>query len=855
VNEVNRPPDLSPLSNRAVDEGQTLTVEVSASDPDLPANSLLFALSSTAPFGATINPTTGRISWTPTEAQGPSSYEFQVRVSDNGTPSLSDTATFTVTVNEVNSSPVLAPIADQSFAELAALSLTASATDPDLPLNSLLFALSSVPTGASINPETGLITWTPNEQQGPGFYPFTVRVTDNGSPALSDETTFTVAVGEVNQPPVLAFIPDQVINELATLSFTASATDPDLPPNSLLFALGSSAPSGATIDPTTGLFSWTPTETQGPAQYDVTVEVTDNGDAIASGNPRLRDLQVVRITVLEVNRPPILTPIGDRTIDELQTLSLQATASDPDLPANMLQFELVSGPAGASISTSGMFSWTPSELQGPGSYPLTIKVTDNGLPALSDQTSFTITVDEVNLAPQITPVAPQTIDEETTLSFTVTASDPDSPPNGLSFSLEGAPPGASINSQTGLFSWTPDESQGTGQYSVIVKVTDDRQPALSDQTTVAITVNEVNRPPVLAPIADQAAGVNQLVTFTATATDPDLPPNSLLFALSSSAPNGASIDAMTGVFTWTPTQDQAGQSYPLTVQVTDNGTPPLSDSESFTIDVAPCPFHDDLQGWTAGQSGGSTNPGSVVGQDCSAVLTEGDSFVVFLEQDFLIPTTPSAIQFTYADLAFDTTDPDFINDAFEVALVEEFGNSLVKTVEAGRDSFFNVSEDVGQLAADGIIVVGQAVTVGLNGLPVGTPATIIFRLANNDTDETTTVRVTDVRLVASDLAAAPPGGPSSGTRGALMQAVGAAFNTSPTTSPQDDARGISSAQAFLQWRTVDAVSPTLVTDPNDPRSWQGATVGTFAQLLLGANTPQAVRKLSTGKSWILASLT
>lgn len=35
---------------------------------------------------------------------------------------------------------------------------------------------------------------------------------------------------------------------------------------------------------------------------------------------------------------------------------------------------------------------------------------------------------------------------------------------------------------------------------------------------------------------------------------------------------------------------------------------------------------------------------------------------------------------------------------------------------------------------------------------------------------------------------------------------------------------------------VQAASAALLTDPNDPRSWQGASVGTFAQLYFGANT-------------------
>src|SRR5207302_1035689 len=137
-----------------------------ATDADLPANSLTFALVS-APTGMTINPATGAISWTPTEAQGPSTNIVSVSVTDNGVPPLSVANTFTVTVNEVNLAPVLSVPADQTMAEQTPPFPTPRASDLDLPANSLTFALVSAPTGMTINPATGAISWTPTEAQGP----------------------------------------------------------------------------------------------------------------------------------------------------------------------------------------------------------------------------------------------------------------------------------------------------------------------------------------------------------------------------------------------------------------------------------------------------------------------------------------------------------------------------------------------------------------------------------------------------------------------------------------------------------------------------------------------------------------
>ena len=94
------------------------------------------------------------------------------------------------------------------------------------------------------------------------------------------------------------------------MSFVASATDPDLPANTLTFSLDAGAPAGATVDPVSGVFNWTPTEAQGPGAYPVTVRVTDDG------TPNLDDFETITITVSELNQPPVLSAIGNQVVDE-----------------------------------------------------------------------------------------------------------------------------------------------------------------------------------------------------------------------------------------------------------------------------------------------------------------------------------------------------------------------------------------------------------------------------------------------------------------------------------------------------------------------------------------------------------
>jgi hypothetical protein len=102
---------------------------------------------------------------------------------------------------------------------------------------------------------------------------------------------------------------------------------------------------------------------------------------------------------IEVNNPPVLDPIGDKVVDENRQLSFTVTASDMD-PSDTLNFSLI-GPTGASIDpVTGQFTWTPTASQGPGIYPATVYVNDDGTPNTDgDKEMFYITVNDVLFLP------------------------------------------------------------------------------------------------------------------------------------------------------------------------------------------------------------------------------------------------------------------------------------------------------------------------------------------------------------------------------------------------------------------------------------------------------------------------
>ncbi len=98
--------------------------------------------------------------------------------------------------------------------------------------------------------------------------------TDNSAPE-----TVTINVAPVNDAPVFAPIASSTINEGVPFELAITAIDPDQPPLNLpiVYSLAAGAPKGASIDPNTGVFNWTPSLVQGPGNYVITVVATENG--------------------------------------------------------------------------------------------------------------------------------------------------------------------------------------------------------------------------------------------------------------------------------------------------------------------------------------------------------------------------------------------------------------------------------------------------------------------------------------------------------------------------------------------------------------------------------------------------
>jgi len=206
------------------------------------------------------------------------------------------------------------------------------------------------------------------------------------------------------------------------------------------------------------------------------------------------------------------------------------------------------------------------------------------VPQMSATNNFQAIVYQPNTAPVLGALSNQTVYANTLLTFTTSVTDTDQPPQVLTFSLgAGAPSGASITTN-GVFTWTPTPAQAPSTNTISVIVHDSGVPQMSATNSFQAIVYPPNTAPVLGAISNQTVYANTLLTFTASVTDTDQPPQVLTFSLGAGAPSGATITA-NGVFTWTPTPAQAPSTNTISVIATDSGVPQLSATNSFVATV------------------------------------------------------------------------------------------------------------------------------------------------------------------------------------------------------------------------------------------------------------------------------
>jgi len=435
-----------------------------------------------APTGASINPTTGQFTWTPTEAQGPGVYTVTVTVTDNGSPNLSDGETFTITVNEVNEPPVAGndqyTVDEGGILIITAPGVLGNDTDSEeSPLTAIL--VGGVSHGTLVFDSSGAFTYTHNGSETL-LDSFTYRASDGE--LGSNIATVTIVINPINDPPV-AVDDGYTTLEGGILTVIAPGVlgnDIDPERGTLISTLIRQATHGVVTLNANGAFTYLHDGSETTVD-DFEYRVCDDGD------PALCDTATVTIAIIPVNDAPVANN-DEYTVDEGGTLIIAAPGvlgNDTDAEGNPLQAVLVTGPTHGVLilNSDGSFTYTHD-----GSETTVDNLTyraDDGL-LESNTATVTLNINPVNDPPVanddrvVTP-------ENTPVVIDVLANDTDPEGDTLTIIALSSPANGTVTHDGVRVTYTPNagfDGEDTFTYTV-----GDGHGGIA-QATVTITVDD-----------------------------------------------------------------------------------------------------------------------------------------------------------------------------------------------------------------------------------------------------------------------------------------------------------------------------------------------------------------------------
>lgn len=354
--------------------GQLYFYQPIASDPD-PGDTLTFSLG-VEPGGVNLDIDSGRVTWIPDGSQV-GTQSLQLLVSDGQGGQASQSWTVEVAATAVNQPPVI-----QSTPPLIAqvgmtYSYAMAAVDPDL--ESVTYGLVNGPAGMSVDPVTGLVTWTPAMA---GSEVVALEAADGAGATGSQIYIITVVDGNV--PPTIQSTPPAFATVGQTYRYPVDATDAN---GDTLGYFLDDAPLGMEIHSSTGQISWQPELSQ-VGQADVVVRVTDGflGEVTQAFSITVDADTTAPLVSLELSADvvplgqPVLITVGATDDGEIVSRTLQIDGVD--VPLDAAARAIFDAPAAGTYVLDG-FAQDFSGNVGAGQRTLTVLAPDPERPVVN----------------------------------------------------------------------------------------------------------------------------------------------------------------------------------------------------------------------------------------------------------------------------------------------------------------------------------------------------------------------------------------------------------------------------------------------------------------------------------------
>ncbi|QDV25752.1 FG-GAP-like repeat-containing protein [Aureliella helgolandensis] len=518
---------------------------------------------SLAPEGMTIDPHTGLVAWRPSIDQVGEHLVILRATGASGSIALHD---FYLNVTAPNTRPIFSgtgilPVVPIAYSTAYSnVSYTYDIIAQDAESTALSYAFSSAPVAASIDPASGRISWTPAASDV-GSHNFSVDVTD----AFGDTATVAWTVDVKNETPTILPLDVNLPRASAalTVEYFSRISGTDQLGRPVNWSL-SSGPAGLTVE-ADGTIRWTPASDQ-LGMHSVELNATTADDASQSITFE------IQVAGRPLNAIPSIDSTSITSASLGQTFEYDMLVSDAD--RDIFTFTLLDSPVGMSVHPSlGTIRWTP-EADQLGEHGVLVQVSDPS--GATDTQEFTVKVSRFGGPPRISSVPPTEAGVGSAFLYSMEAMDREGDP--LSYTLLTAPSGMSIVETTGELSWTPTADQ-LGQQDVVIQVSDGIGGAATQAFVIRVSDGVPNLPPVITSTSPRFGAVGTPYSYSLAANDPE---NAAITYTLGRGPAGMSIDAATGLVSWTPTADQTGK-HVVTLIATDAGG--ASAVESFEFDV------------------------------------------------------------------------------------------------------------------------------------------------------------------------------------------------------------------------------------------------------------------------------
>ncbi len=536
----------SNVATNAVDEnaanGTTVGVTALASDDDA-TDSVTYSLDDDAGGRFAIDGSTGEVTvadGTLLDREAAASQDVTVRATSSDGSANTETMTIALDdvdefdVGVVTDSDATANAVDENAANGTTVGVTALASDDDA-TDSVTYSLDDDAGGRfAIDGSTGEVTvadGTLLDREAAASQDVTVRATSSDGSANTETMTIALDdvdefdVGVVTDSDATANAVDENAANGTTVGVTALASDDDAT-DSVTYSLDDDAGGRFAIDGSTGevtVADGTLLDREADASYDITVRATSSDTSFSTA--------VMTINVLDSNETPAAVALSNNTVDENTDTSGgysvgSLSTTDPDA-GDTHSYSIVGGADVALFSIGGVGS---NELivndgildfETQSDYQVTVRTTDNG--GLTHDQSFTVSVSDLNDAPEITSTAVTSATQDLAYSYTITSTDQDG--DALTLSATTLPAWLSFTDHgdgTATLTGTPGNAE-VGTHAVVIEA---RDGSLMDTQSFSITVSNINDAPVITSDgggdnAAVTADENQTAVTTITSSDVD----------------------------------------------------------------------------------------------------------------------------------------------------------------------------------------------------------------------------------------------------------------------------------------------------------------------------------------------